>query len=183
MDDICHEMGISKKTLYQYVGNKADLIAKTLDFIVEDAVTAMGEAYQSGHNAIDQLLIVSQKVCANMQHFNPAVTYDLQKYYNNVYRKFNKEKREIIYNQVVKNMKQGIEEGLYRDDLPVELVSQLYAQRLEYINDPEFLLSEDFSFNSMFMVMFDNHIRGISNTKGLEYYEKQLGSTWKSSIS
>jgi len=176
MDDLCREMGISKKTLYQYVENKSDLITKTLDFIVTDNVAALGEANNSGFNAIDQLLIVSRKVCIEMQHFNPSISFDMQKYYPEIYRRFNHTKKEVIFNQIVENMRRGINEGLYRNDLPVELVARLYVQKLEYINDPEFLQSDDFSFTNMFQVMFDNHIRGISNAKGLEYYEQRLTS-------
>ncbi|MBK7173252.1 MAG: TetR/AcrR family transcriptional regulator [Bacteroidales bacterium] len=174
MDDLCREMGISKKTMYQYVENKTDLISQTLDFVVKDAVFAVEQANLEGCNAIDQLLRVSRKVCSEMNHFNPSITFDLQKYYPEVYRKFNHAKKEIIFRQIVDNMKQGISEGFYRDDLPIDLVARLYVQKLEYINDPDFLNSEDFSFSNMFQVMFDNHIRGISNTKGLEYYENQL---------
>lgn len=176
IDDICREMGISKKTMYQYVENKADLVSRTLDFVVQDAVFTVQSANDEGLNAIDQLLKVSHKVCTEMQHFNPSITFDLQKYYPEIYRKFNLAKKEIIFQRIVANMRQGISEGLYRDDLPVELVARLYVQKLEYINDPEFLQSEDFSFTNMFQVMFDNHIRGISNTRGLEYYEKQLAA-------
>jgi TetR/AcrR family transcriptional regulator, cholesterol catabolism regulator len=174
MDDLCREMGISKKTLYQYVENKTDLITKTLDFVVQDAVWTIEEANHSGGNAIDQLLNVSRKVCSEMQHFNPSITFDMQKYYPEIYRRFNLSKKEIIFRQIVENMRQGISEGFYRDDLPIELVARLYVQKLEHINDPEFIQSEDFSFSNMFEVMFDNHIRGISNPKGLDYYEKQL---------
>lgn len=177
MDDICREIGISKKTLYQYVANKTELISKTLDFVVKDAVSAVEQATQEGCNAIDQLLIVSRKVCSEMHHFNPSITFDLQKYYPEIYRNFNQAKKEIIFRQIVENMKRGISEGLYRDDLPVDLVARLYVQKLEYINDPDFLQSEDFSFSNMFQVMFDNHIRGISNVKGLAYYENQLSTT------
>lgn len=176
MDDICREIGISKKTLYQYVENKTDLIAQTLGFVVNDAVTAVENTSREGGNAIDQLLNVSRKVCSEMQHFNPSITFDMQKYYPELYRKFNHDKKDLIFKQIVINMNQGISEGLYRDDLPVELVARLYVQKLEYINDPDFLNSEDFSFSNMFQVMFDNHIRGISNNRGLEYYEKQLGA-------
>ncbi len=176
IDDLCREMGISKKTIYQYVENKADLVSQTLDFVVQSAVLTVQSASQEGCNAIDQLLKASRKVCNEMQHFNPSITFDLQKYYPEIYRNFNHSKKEIIFGQIVGNMRLGITEGLYRDDLPIELVARLYVQKLEYINDPEFLQSEDFSFSNMFQVMFDNHIRGISNAKGLEYYEKLLAT-------
>ena len=81
--------------------------------------------------------------------------------------------------QIVDNMKQGISEGFYRDDLPIDLVARLYVQKLEYINDPDFLNSEDFSFSNMFQVMFDNHIRGISNSKGASLFNGHR-TTWSS---
>ena len=59
MDDLCREMGISKKTMYQYVENKTDLISQTLDFVVKDAVFAVEQANLEGCNAIDQLLRVT----------------------------------------------------------------------------------------------------------------------------
>jgi len=173
MDDICRELGISKKTLYQYVMNKSDLVTQSLDYIVSDSIKAITEAQQEGCNAIDQLMRVSRKVCTEMQHFNPSITFDMQKYYPDIFRKFNQAKKEMIFSHIVANMKRGIMEGLYRDDLPVDLVAHLYVQKLEHVNDPEFLQSKDFSFISMFQVMFDNHIRGISNPSGLEYYENQ----------
>ena len=61
-------------------------------------------------------------------------------------------------------------------DLDIDLVARLYIQKLIDVHDPEFLASVNFSFEKVFQVMFDNHIRGIANAKGLEYYENQLAS-------
>jgi len=174
MDDLCRELGISKKTLYQYVGNKADLISQTLEYVVSQATETLKEAEQSGCNAVDQLLAVSRKISGDMHNLNPSLTFDLQKYYPEIYRKFTLRKKEIIFKEVMGNMQRGIQEGLYREDLPAELVARLYVHKLEYINDPEFLQSEEYSFPNMFQVMFDNHIRGICNPAGLKYYESKL---------
>ncbi|MBA7563974.1 hypothetical protein ES708_05636 [subsurface metagenome] len=35
MDDVAREMGISKKTLYQEVKNKTELVEKVIDFEIE----------------------------------------------------------------------------------------------------------------------------------------------------
>ena len=32
MDDVAHELGISKKTLYQYVGEKTELVGKVVEY-------------------------------------------------------------------------------------------------------------------------------------------------------
>ena len=170
MDDICKELKISKKTLYQYITNKTDLVNKVLKYMVEN-VYYKYTVTNHGQNAIDQLLYISQKVCNSMQHFNPSVTFDLQKYYADLFRWYIQASKEIHYTKVMANMQQGISEGLFRDDLDVSLVSRIYVRKLEAILDSEFLKSEDFSFEKIFNVMFDNHIRGISNAHGIAYYE------------
>ena len=76
--------------------------------------------------------------------------------------------------QIKQNFEQGIAEGLYRNDLNIELVARLYIQKLEDVHNQEFLESVNFGFEKVFEVMFDNHIRGIANAEGLDYYENQI---------
>ncbi|MBS4058043.1 MAG: TetR/AcrR family transcriptional regulator [Bacteroidales bacterium] len=174
MDDIARELGISKKTLYQVVDNKTDLVAYYLKSLVtkSDYSCLIGKTDEM--NAIDILLMVSQAVGREIKEMNPVLAFDLQKYYPGIYREFVLSKRDHVYEQISRNFKQGIAEGLYRDDLGVELVSKLYVQKLIELHNPDFLSSVDFSFEKIFQTMFENHIRGIANATGLAYYENQI---------
>lgn len=176
MDDICRELAISKKTLYQYVESKADLISHILQNAFSKHGKGMLEFIEGEHNAIDELLAVSRKVCLNMQNFNPSIIFDLQKYYPEIYKTHYDAKMIAIFNDIKANLIKGIAEGLYRDEMDVDLVARLYVQKLEDVHDPSFLASmaaDVSSYAKVFHVMFDNHIRGICNAKGLAYYEKQ----------
>ncbi len=176
MDDICRELGMSKKTLYQYVDSKPDLIARILQNTFVEHDKAVNEFTEGQQNAIDQLLSVSRKVCLDMQNFNPALIFDLQKYYPEIYKKHYESKMIAIFNHIRININKGISEGLYRDDMDVDLVARLYVQKLEDVHDPTFLASmasDVAHYARVFHVMFDNHIRGICNATGLAYYEKQ----------
>jgi TetR/AcrR family transcriptional regulator, cholesterol catabolism regulator len=176
MDDISRELGISKKTLYQYVESKSDLIAKILQQAFGEHGKNMLEFIGGEHNAIDELLAVSRKVCLHMQNFNPSIIFDLQKYYPEIYKNHYDAKMAAIFNDIRSNLNKGIAEGLYREDMDADLVSRLYVQKLEDVHDPTFLasMSADVAlYAKVFHVMFDNHIRGICNAKGLAYYEKQ----------
>lgn len=174
MDDICRELGISKKTMYQYVSNKNELVVKVLEGIVNGAVCSIDEGKPHNLNAIDMLLWVSKHVGNQIQNFNPAMSFDLNKYYPEEYKAFIRAKTEILSQMVKKNMQQGIEDGLYREDLDMELIARLYVHNLETIHQPDFAAGEYMDSENIFKVMFDSHIRSISNTKGLAYYEKQL---------
>jgi TetR/AcrR family transcriptional regulator, cholesterol catabolism regulator len=174
MDDLAKELGISKKTIYQYVENKSELITKVLAYMHEKESVSCFNGEHPEMNAIDVLLTVSQNVSKQMKDFNPITAFELQKYYPVIYREFINRKREHVYEQVKENFVQGIAEGIYRNDLDIDLVTRLYIQKLVDVHDPEFLGSVNFSFEKVFQVMFDSHIRGIANTKGLAYYENQI---------
>lgn len=174
MDDIAKELGMSKKTIYQYVSNKTELVEMVLDFMSEKESNICLEGDITIMNAIDVLLAVSRNVSRQLKDLNPINAYELQKYYPVIYREFIIRKRDHVFEQVKQNFLQGIAEGIYRNDLDIDLIARLYIQKLVDVHNPEFLSSINFGFEKVFQVMFDNHIRGIANAEGLAYYEKQI---------
>jgi len=173
MDDVSKELGMSKKTIYQYFANKSELVEKVLAFMHEKEGIVCIDGDVTQMNAIDILLAVSQNVSKQMKDLNPINAFELQKYYPAIFREFVIKKRDHVFEQVKQNFEQGIAEGIYRNDLDIDLVARLYIQKLVDVHDPEFLSSVNFGFEKVFQVMFDNHIRGIANAEGLAYYEKQ----------
>jgi len=176
MDDVSKELGMSKKTIYQFFANKSELVESVLNHMHDkEQLPCLGEA-AANMNAIDILLAVSKNVSVQLKDMNPINAYELQKYYPAIYREFVIRKRDHVFEQVKQNFTQGIAEGIYRNDLDIDLVARLYIQKLVDVHDPEFLSSVNFGFEKVFQVMFDNHIRGIANAEGLAYYEKQINS-------
>jgi AcrR family transcriptional regulator len=171
MDDICREIGISKKTLYQYVENKADLVKATLANLMNDQSHKERWEAISQLNAIDQLLESSRLICDSMKRLPASATFELKKYYPAIFNEFFQLKKEKIFGAVAENIRKGIAEGFYRSDLDVETVARLYVQKLENIHNPEFLESVGLTPGAVFKVMYDTHIRGIANAEGIKYYE------------
>jgi TetR/AcrR family transcriptional regulator, cholesterol catabolism regulator len=174
MDDISKELGMAKKTIYQYVANKTELIEMVLNHMHDKQSNVCIDGDREKMNAIDVLLAVSRNVSRQMKDMNPINAHELQKYYPSIYREFLIKKRDHVYATLKQNFEQGIAEGIYRNDLDIDLVARLYIQKLVDVHDPEFLSSVNFVFEKVFQVMFDNHIRGIANAKGLAYYEQQI---------
>lgn len=173
MDDISRKLAISKKTLYQYVSSKEDLVEKIFEMSQYEAEQFYCIPCPEGRNAIDVLLEASKFVSREMKKFNPVITFDLMKYYPAVFNKYIDLKRELIYNKIKKNIEQGIGEGIYRENLNPELISKLYVNNLVAMHQAEFLARNGMSFAMVFEVMFENHIRAITNRKGLDYFESK----------
>jgi AcrR family transcriptional regulator len=173
MDDICRELGMSKKTLYQYFGNKSDLVNRILQQSFDDFEVHISAIGKEGHNAIDDLLEMSRVIDEHMQEVSLAISFDLQKYYPEIHREYLGKKRDFASRYFRENIEKGIKEGFYRPDLNIDLIAKLYIQKIEDLHDPNFYKSDEISYSELFHVMFENHIRGIANENGIRYYEER----------
>ena len=172
MDDISHELGISKKTLYKYYSNKADVLDKVIDYIMEQiAINAEQFAKEEG-NAIDVLLKVSRLSAEVAFRSNDVILYELKRYYPSQFNKFSDSKKERILQLIIQNMKQGVQEGLYREGMNIPLLAEFHFSKIEFVKELRLKYGDSFTRNDFFEVMFETHIRGIATPKGVEYFEK-----------
>ena len=72
------------------------------------------------------------------------------------------------------NLKRGIMEGFYRQDLNNETAVAIYMNYLvEVHTNAEVCKIANVTFDELFRVMFENHIRAISTPEGVDYFEKR----------
>ena len=173
MDDVCRDINISKKKLYQFFSSKNELVEKLLELERQNFEIIFDTNNFDGVNAIDILLIVSKELGKRFRDVSPSMTFDLKKYYPDIYHTHVDERIEFIFGKIKINLDKGINQGVYRDDLSTELLARLYIRRLIDLHNPEIFPADKFSFQTLFDVMFDNFIRGIANESGINYYEQQ----------
>jgi AcrR family transcriptional regulator len=173
MDDISRQLKISKKTLYQYAKSKEDLIEKLFYYDDLKWEQKISEIKIGNLNAIDVLIQVSIVVSEQMGRFDPKLKFEMKKYYETVFHKFMQQKQAHIFEQISTNITKGIAEGLYRDNLNVELVAGLYVRNLVDMHNKDYCFVENITFDQVFEAMFENHIRAISTVEGIEYFEKR----------
>ena len=173
MDDISHKLGISKKTLYRFVKSKEDLISQLFiyeQYKWEDALNSLGFRED---NAIEKLFKVSLMVYEEMKRFNPMLLFELRKYYEHLFNVYHARKLKHISKSMSVNLERGIKEGMYRQDINSEGVVAIYMNYLVEIHNSELCKSADMTFDELFNMMFENHIRAISTPQGVAYYENR----------
>jgi TetR/AcrR family transcriptional regulator, cholesterol catabolism regulator len=173
MDDISHQLKISKKTLYQYAKSKEDLIEKLLYYDDMKWVKKISEIKLKELNAIDILIQVSIVVSEQIGKFDPKLKFEMRKYYESVFHSFMQKKQTQIFEQISNNISKGIKEGLYRDNINIELVAGLYVRNLVDMHNKDYCIVENITFDQVFEAMFENHIRAISTAEGIKYFEKR----------
>jgi TetR/AcrR family transcriptional regulator, cholesterol catabolism regulator len=173
MDDIARELGMSKKTLYEFFDNKADLLSTALDTVLKEFTAWYATLKELNLNAIDELLQISIRVNEEYAKFSPSNIYDLKKYYPQVIKEHISSEKQVTYTVVVENLEKGIAESIYRSELDINLVAELYVQKIAALHSGDFCVDPTITFEKVFEIMFENHIRGIVNQDGLEYFEQR----------
>lgn len=173
MDDISRNLGISKKTLYQFVKSKEDLIEKLFYYDEVKKDKEMARLISKDMNAIETLVQVSIMVFEEMSRFDPKLTFELKKYYEPIFQQFMVRKQNLIFALISRNIERGIAEGLYRADINIELVAGLYVRNLVMMHNKDICVLENITFDQLFEVMFENHIRAIATPEGITYFEKR----------
>jgi AcrR family transcriptional regulator len=174
MDDVARELAISKKTLYQYVVDKDDLVGKFIDNEIAIRREEICKCFRIGYNAIEELFEISSFMNKLMRNQNSATDYDLKKYYPAHYHKTLTARREGIYNYILANLKKGIKEGLYRKEMDKEVIAKLYLWRTENIHFDELFTVEEFTSVKLFFELLNYHVRGIATEKGIIVLENKI---------
>ena len=173
MDEISSHLKISKKTLYQYFKSKEDLIEHLFAYDSFKWDKKISEIKIDEINAIDILIQVSTFIYDEMSRLNPKLKFEMKKYYEPTFNRFMIEKQNHIFSQLSKNMQKGKAEGLYREDVDIELTARLYIRNLLDMHNKEYCFGTEITFNQIFEVMFENHIRAISTPAGIAYFEQK----------
>ena len=174
MDDVAKELGISKKTLYQFVTDKDDLVGKFVDNEINHRQDEICDCFKSGFNAIEELFEISIFMNKMIREQSPATEYDLRKYYPHHYQKMVEVRREGMYNYILLNLKKGKEEKLYREEMNEEVIAKLYLARAENIYFNELFTVEEFTSVRLFTELLNYHIRGIATEEGIIVLEEKL---------
>lgn len=167
MDDVATELGISKKTLYQFVTDKDDLVGKFIDYEIDIRQEEICRCFDKECNAIEELFQLSAFMNKMMKDQNPATEHDLKKYYPHHFQKIAHTRRERMYNYILLNIKKGKSEGLYREEMNEEVIAKLYLSRAENIHFNELFTVEEFTSVKLFTELLTYHVRGIATGKGI----------------
>jgi len=172
MDDISRELSISKKTLYKEVKDKDEVVTLSTRYHLDSEHKEFEEVTKASIDAIDQLVKLSQCMRKNLRDINPSLLFDLKKYHRPAWEEWVEFKLEFIHNSIVENLRWGMREGLFKDDLSVDILAIMRLQQVEMSFNNDIYPTDRFDFREVQMVLFDHFVCGILTEKGRGLYDQ-----------
>lgn len=175
MDDLSNELGISKKTLYKHFSTKTDLVMAVVQYDLNVDRERCSKFFEPEKNAIDEMVELGKHYLTILQGINPSAIYDLAKYYPQAWNLMETEHRGGYYRELfAKNLRKGIQQGLFRADVDVAAVTRFYLHRASSLTNNKLYPSTEFQMLDLFMESLSYHIHGIGTPKGIKRFEKVL---------
>ncbi|HLV92216.1 MAG TPA: TetR/AcrR family transcriptional regulator [Aequorivita sp.] len=167
MDDIATEMGISKKTIYSHFKNKTSLV-KQCAFSVLDTITkGIDEICTQNLNPIDELFEIKKFVMQELKDDQYSPQFQLEKYYPDINKEIYETHFEKMMESTIRNIKRGIEQGIYRETLDVDFIARIYFMGINGLKNQDLFSPKIYSSNFIVDEYLEYHLRGIVTEKGL----------------
>lgn len=176
MDDVSRELGISKKTLYQYVHDKDELVTKSVELEISSLEKHFIQSCTDSLNAIEQVTEIARCISHMLKEYSAVTEFDLRKYYPELYTRLREVRREHIMKFIYDNLVRGKNEGLYREDLNVDIIAKIGLSHIDSMFESEIIPITEFLESKFSMEYFIYHLRGIVSEKGLKFLNDQLKS-------
>ena len=171
MDEIAVQLGVSKKTIYQFYADKNELVDAVLINILDDNQENCCQYKVDAGNAIEEVLLATEMVKEMFENMNPSLLYDLEKHHAASYEKFSQFKYKFLREVINDNLKRGITEGLYRPGLDVDILTMI---RIETMMLPfsRSIAKNGFSFVQVHQQLTEIFLFGIASPKGYKLIEQ-----------
>ena len=176
VDDICHELGMSKKTFYVYFASKDDLVQAILHKHEQKVAHDLDNALSK--RSITQVIVEWAKIAktANKKDLKtPPMIYDLEKYYPQLSSSHKKVMRQTAEKILVRFLEKGVSEGIFRAEIDVDVVAMMFLDMqyrlLDLMAGGQMTKEEVQRIGHQRM---DIMMRGILTHEGFETLKKQV---------
>ena len=178
IDDICHELGMSKKTFYVYFASKEELIDRMLQQNINYIREKMEELVQLGDfRELVRKFMKHQEAERMDVRRVPQLVYDLKKYYPRQFQDFQLRCFEVQKQYIGSYLQQGVSAGFVRANLNIEYTAFLFAKiHSDTIRDLELLEAQNINVRHMGSTAMDIFVRGILSEEGLKLYNEKAGN-------
>ena len=174
MDDLAHNLGISKKTLYEQFASKQILVYACLDYALE-MTCKRTELFFAGEGSVIENIFMGQKEIENFFNIKSGrPLWELKRYFPKTYERMDLAfaKSDALFIDML--FERGLKEGLLRENINIKFYKQFYIQVQRLRSFEEAFDERDFPFWETVYTMMEYFFRIIVNEKGMKELERVL---------
>jgi TetR/AcrR family transcriptional regulator, cholesterol catabolism regulator len=172
MDDIANNLGISKKTIYQFYSDKDDLVVAVVDNQIEFSEDCCLKDKSEAKDAIHEIFLAMEMMEEMFANMNPSVLFDMEKFHPKAFAKFQQHKYNFLYKVFTENIQRGKEEELFREDIDTDIMVKTRLEMIMLPFNQHVFPKNKFRLADVQMQLTEFYLFGIATQKGHKLIQK-----------
>jgi AcrR family transcriptional regulator len=173
VDELCEEIGISKKTLYRYFTSKDEIADAVYKWNVATIKNGLQKIIQGHGTYLERLYKLCEFIAQFLSRMNKAAQQDLIRHRPDLWKRLELYRKQEIFPVFKDILDEGIKLGIVRDDVQKDLILLVLASAVEGILTPEVLTTQSFSTEDAFRGIINIFFNGVLMDKARSDYNKK----------
>jgi AcrR family transcriptional regulator len=145
MDELVTQLGISKKTMYQYFNSKDDLVTAVIETQIVFMSTNIKKILDAPVDFIEKLNTLWVFIGDNLSGISKQFQDDIRRFRPELWQRVEDVRRRNVFGNLRTLFEDGQRHGMLRDDVNVEIVVAMFQDAVKGIVNPEVLVQHPFS--------------------------------------
>lgn len=172
MDDLAQALSVSKKTIYNHVQNKQQLVERTVQHVFSQLESDIQETLKGNGNAIQKAFDVDNRACQLIENHDPSFKFQLKKYYPEIEAWLEERRRKLVMQRMRENLRQGQKESLFRSDIDVDILVRHYYGMIRLMTDQGEDFFEGMHPRRVMRELLLHRLRGMATERGYQEIDK-----------
>lgn len=175
MDDVAHDLAISKRTLYELFADKQELLYHSISRVMRNEAEAIQAKVDTATWGIPALFEIFEMMSSRSQ-VRTRIMENLRKFYPEVFERIMKENRDMGLAQLRQRLLQLVAMDLVAKNVNIDLaVTMFYYTSMGLVRrQTKLVLPEGVTEQDAFAYTVVNFFRGIATLKGVEQIDSYL---------
>ncbi len=183
MEEFAQSMGMSKKTIYKFFPSKDDIVkAITRDQLV--TINNRCESFRdnSSMEFVDRIKSTIGYLTTEMQKMKPQFYIDVQRTMPELWKEVDNFRHEKVSNDFARMVQQGVDLGIFRSDVNVQVFVLMYSSAMQSIVNPEALSHLPLNLSQAYQAAITVFFEGMMTDEGRTKYRTKLHEPLKEEV-
>jgi TetR/AcrR family transcriptional regulator, cholesterol catabolism regulator len=172
MDDIAAQLGMSKKTIYQYFSDKDELVDSVVEGHIKLIQYDCNDCKKVAKDAIEEIFITMERIIEQFRNMNPMVLFDLEKFHYKAYQHFLAHKTQFMQKIIRENIEWGIREELYRPEINIDVMSKFRIESMMIAFNISVFPPGKYNLADVTQTIIEHFVYGLATIKGHKLIQK-----------
>ena len=162
LDELANQLGISKKTIYNYFRKKEELVQESTVYLLQRYSREIQESEIAFcKDPLEKIILIYKKGFEHLKFFSPTFLFGLKKYYPKAYDLYYSFRNDLVNKTIYELFVDAQKLGFIQNEVNLRLVCELYFLNLNTIAFGKTSLFDKYTQHEILQHLIINTIKGI----------------------